>query len=53
MPIYVYEAINKGCKYCSDGFEVKQRFEDRALEKCPKCSSHVKRIPTSFTFFMK
>jgi len=53
MPTYVYKAVNKGCEYCKDGFELNQRFEDKALAKCPKCGSQVKRIPTSFAFFMK
>ncbi len=46
MPIYVYQAVEKGCDYCKERFEVKQSFSDKPLEKCPKCGAKVKKLIT-------
>jgi len=39
MPTYDYE-----CKKCGHHFEVFQKMSDKRVEKCPKCSSAVKRL---------
>ena len=39
MPTYEYE-----CKKCGHRFEAFQQMADKPLERCPKCSSSVKRL---------
>lgn len=39
MPTYEYE-----CKICGHRFEAFQGMSDKPIEKCPKCSSPVKRL---------
>lgn len=53
MPTYIYKALDKGCEYCKDGFEVKQNINDKPIEKCPRCRAAVKKVPTTFSFQMK
>lgn len=53
MPTYVYKALDKGCEYCKDGFEVKRNINDKPVEKCPRCGATVKKVPTTFTFQIK
>ena len=45
MPTYEYKLNDgeKGCDYCSDGFEEMQRMADDPLERCPKCGAKVYR----------
>lgn len=46
MPIYCYrkEDDEKGCDYCSDVFEIRQKMSEDALKVCPKCNSKIERI---------
>ncbi len=39
MPIYEYE-----CERCEHRFEVMQKFSDRPLRKCEKCSGPVRKV---------
>ena len=40
MPIYQY-----ACPDCGNKFELKQKFTDNAVKKCPRCGrSHVYRV---------
>ena len=45
MPIYRYKSADKGCDYCSNGFETMQSIRARPLRKCPRCGGKVKKIP--------
>ena len=51
--LYAGKALDKGCEYCKDGFEIKQSINDKPIERCPKCRAAVKKLPTTFTFQMK
>jgi len=42
MPTYGYE-----CTKCNHRFDVFQKMNDKAVEKCPKCGKKVKRQITS------
>ena len=44
MPVYVYEAREKGCKHCAHGFEISQSLNDAKLERCPECGAAVRRV---------
>jgi putative FmdB family regulatory protein len=48
MPIYEYGATGKGCGYCRDGFEIKQRMDAAPLKICPKCGASVRRLVSRF-----
>jgi len=48
MPIYEYRTIGKGCRYCRDGFEIKQRIDSKPLSKCPKCQAPIRRLMSRF-----
>jgi putative FmdB family regulatory protein len=48
MPIYEYRATEKGCRYCRDGFEIKQRIDAKPLSKCPKCQAPIRRLMSRF-----
>jgi putative FmdB family regulatory protein len=52
MPIYEYRAIGKGCGYCRDGFEIKQRMDAIPLKICPKCGATVRRLVSRFRAFV-
>ena len=39
VPIYEYE-----CERCENRFEVMQKFSDRPLRKCEKCSGPVRKV---------
>ena len=39
MPTYEYQ-----CKTCGHQFEQVQRFSDRPLTECPKCSGQIRRV---------
>jgi len=45
MPIYQYQAAEKGCDHCRGGFEQLQKMSDKPLTQCPHCSAKVKKIP--------
>ena len=48
MPIYVYrKSGGKGCKTCTEGFEISQPMADAPLEKCPECGAPVERVITA------
>ena len=49
MPIYEYRAIDKGCSYCSRGFDTLQKFSDAPLTTCPKCDAAVRRAVSRFS----
>ena len=48
MPIYEYRAVEKGCNYCSRGFDTLQKMADNPLSVCPKCGAAVRRAVTRF-----
>jgi putative FmdB family regulatory protein len=48
MPIYEYRATGKGCIYCRDVFEIKQRIDTRPLKRCPKCRAPIGRLVSRF-----
>jgi putative FmdB family regulatory protein len=48
MPIYEYRATGKGCRYCRDGFEIKQRMDAKTFSKCPKCGAPIRRLVSRF-----
>jgi putative FmdB family regulatory protein len=52
MPIYEYRATGKGCIYCRDVFEIKQRIDARPLSKCPKCRAPIRRLVSRFRVFV-
>jgi len=39
MPTYGYE-----CTHCGHNFDAFQKITDKALDKCPKCKSKVRRL---------
>ena len=39
MPAYEYR-----CDSCEVRFEVRQKMSERALETCPECGGHVRRL---------
>jgi len=39
MPAYEYQ-----CDYCEVRFERRQKMSDTALEICPECGGHLKRL---------
>ena len=46
MPIYEYISKNpkKGCKVCSDGFELNRPIDRAPLENCPMCKKPVQQL---------
>lgn len=44
MPIYEYKAVEKGCEYCQNKFEVKQGMTEEPLKNCPKCGTPVRKL---------
>ena len=48
MPIYVYQAVEGGCDYCREGFELLQSMHDAPPEKCPRCGCQVEKVPANF-----
>ena len=48
MPIYEYKATGRGCDYCRDGFEIRQRIDAKLLSKCPKCQTPVRKLVSRF-----
>lgn len=49
MPIYEYRAIDRGCRYCTSGFDTLQKFSDAPLTTCPQCGAAVRRTVTRFS----
>lgn len=48
MPIYEYGTVGNGCGYCRGRFEVIQQLRDKPLDKCPRCQSPVRKLPSIF-----
>ena len=48
MPIYEYRPTEKGCSYCSRGFDVLQKMNDAPLDECPKCKAKIQRVVSRF-----
>ncbi len=45
MPIYEYKPEHdKGCDFCSDGFEILKKISERRLLTCPQCGVAVERV---------
>lgn len=46
MPIYEYISKNpkKGCKVCSNGFELNRPIDRAPLENCPICKKPVQKL---------
>ncbi|HIG83147.1 MAG TPA: zinc ribbon domain-containing protein [Verrucomicrobia bacterium] len=49
MPIYEYisEDQSKGCKVCSDGFELRRPIDRAPLTACPICKKPVRKLISS------
>ena len=45
MPIYQYQAVEKGCDACRDGFEEMQSIKAMPLTQCPTCGQQIKKVP--------
>jgi len=48
MPIYEYE-----CAQCGQVEEVIQKFSDKPLKKCPRCSGKLHRLISQSSFHLK
>ncbi|MFZ3122110.1 MAG: FmdB family zinc ribbon protein [Thermodesulfovibrionales bacterium] len=48
MPIYEYECLN-----CAEVHEARQKFSDKPLSKCPKCSGTLKKLISNTSFILK
>jgi putative FmdB family regulatory protein len=50
VPTYEYEAVEvgRGCERCGARFEVVQRMDEAALERCPVCGGAVRRVLSVF-----
>ncbi len=48
MPLYEYR-----CDACGDTIEVIQKFSDRPLHKCPKCSGRLRKLISRTSFHLK
>ena len=45
MPIYEYQPIHqKGCNFCSEGFEQIRKVSEPAVLICPQCGVSVERV---------
>jgi putative FmdB family regulatory protein len=46
MPIYEYIAIDveKGCRICSQGFELRRPVTRPPLDRCPLCRTPLKKL---------
>ena len=49
MPIYEYRAIEKGCSYCTRGFDILQKMSDAPITLCPRCGAGVRRVISRFS----
>ncbi len=47
MPFYEYQAIEGGCEYCREAFDVLQKMSEKALDKCPKCGAALRKLISS------
>lgn len=48
MPLYIYEAIEGGCKKCASGWEELQDASAEPLRSCPECGAEVRKVPAGF-----
>ena len=48
MPIYEYRSIDKGCKYCTKGFDILQKISDAPVITCPRCGGAVRKAVSRF-----
>jgi len=48
MPIYEYR-----CTKCGHEFEMMQKFSDRPVKKCIKCSGKVEKLISQSSFVLK
>ncbi len=48
MPIYEYR-----CTKCGHEFEEIQKFSDKPIKKCPKCSGKVEKLISQSSFVLK
>lgn len=48
MPMYEY-----GCSDCGNQFEVRQKFSDQPLAKCPQCGGPVAKLISQTSFALK
>lgn len=48
MPVYEYECLN-----CGETHEVRQKFTDKALSTCPRCSGTLKKLISNTSFILK
>jgi putative FmdB family regulatory protein len=48
MPVYEYECLD-----CGETHEARQKFSDKPLSKCPKCSGTLKKIISNTSFILK
>lgn len=44
MPIYEYKAVEGGCEYCRQRFEIRQKITEPPLASCPQCQAPVRRL---------
>ena len=45
MPIYEYRSTSEcACDFCSTGFELLRKINEKPLVQCPKCGSEVERV---------
>lgn len=44
MPIYEFQAHEKGCEYCQRGFENFAGMADPDVQPCPKCGALCRKV---------
>jgi len=46
MPIYEYQSLDpkKGCKKCSNRFEIIQSLSEKTMSNCPYCGQKIKKV---------
>ncbi len=44
MPLYDYRAIEGGCEYCADAFEIIEKRGAERIAACPECGVAVTRL---------
>jgi len=48
MPVYEYR-----CDACNLQFELRQKFSDTPVDKCPKCGGAVRKLESAASFSLK
>jgi len=48
MPLYEYQ-----CTACSNRFELRQKFSDPPVQKCPECGGEVSKLISTAAFTLK